>query len=189
MDRARRLAGRLGQLVEALLDVSRIATGKLKLNAEDFDLADAAREVVERLSDSAKAAACELSLQVDGPVPGRWDRLRIEQVLTNVLSNAIKYAAGRPIEVSLAREPDTAFVEVRDRGPGIPEGEISRIFERFERAASARHYGGMGLGLYVARQITEAHGGTIVASNLAEGGARFTIRLPLGPQNERVTPA
>jgi PAS domain S-box-containing protein len=181
MDRARRLAARLGQLVEALLDVSRIATGGLKLN---LDLSDAAREVVERLGDSATAAACELSLRSAGPLQGRWDRLRIDQVLMNVIANAIKYAAGQPIQVSLTCESDIAAVEVRDGGPGIPTGELSRIFERFERAASARHYGGMGLGLYVARQITEAHGGTIVASNLPEGGACFRISLPLDPQSE-----
>jgi PAS domain S-box-containing protein len=184
MDRARRLAARLGQLVEALLDVSRIATGGLKLNLEPFDLSDAAREVVERLGDSATAAACELSLRSAGPLQGRWDRLRIDQVLMNVIANAIKYAAGQPIQVSLTCESDIAAVEVRDGGPGIPTGELSRIFERFERAASARHYGGMGLGLYVARQITEAHGGTIVASNLPEGGACFRISLPLDPQSE-----
>jgi PAS domain S-box-containing protein len=180
MDRARRLTARLGQLVEALLDVSRIATGRLTLNLESFDLGDASREVVERLRDSAKAAGCELSLEASGSLEGRWDRLRVEQVLMNLISNSIKYAAGRPIELSLARDADTAVIEVSDRGPGIPEGELSRIFERFERAASARHYGGMGLGLYVARQIAEAHGGTIAAGNRAGGGACFTIGLPLG---------
>jgi signal transduction histidine kinase len=178
MDRARRLAGRLGQLVEMLLDVSRIATGRLSLNLEEFDLADAARDITERLGESAEAASCELSLQADGPLLGRWDRLRVEQVLMNLLSNAIKYAAGRPIEVSLSRPADSAVIEVRDRGPGIPEGELSRIFERFERAASARHYGGLGLGLYVARQIAEAHGGTITAANRPGGGTRFVVRLP-----------
>jgi len=115
-------------------------------------------------------------------LPGRWDRLRIEQVLTNLISNAIKYAAGVPIHVSLAREADTAVIEVRDGGPGIPENELSRIFERFERAASAHNYGGMGLGLYVAQQIAGAHGGAIVASNLPSGGARFAVRLPLDPE-------
>jgi PAS domain S-box-containing protein len=183
MARARRLAGRLDQLVETLLDVSRIATGRLRLNPESFDLGDLAREVTERLRDSARAAACELSLEVTGQHPGRWDRLRIEQVLMNLISNSIKYAAGQPIEVSLGRDDGAAILEVRDRGPGIPEGDLSRIFERFERAASARHYGGMGLGLYVARQITEAHSGTIVASNLPGGGARFTVRLPLHSQS------
>jgi len=182
LDRARRLADRLGQLVEALLDVSRLTTGRLKLNLESFDLGDAGREVIERLGESARMVGCELSLQVVGAVQGRWDRLRIEQVLTNLISNAIKYAAGSPIRVSLAMpEPNVAVIEVYDGGPGIPEAQLTRIFERFERAASARHYGGLGLGLYVARQIAEAHGGSIGARNLPSGGACFTVRLPLDP--------
>jgi PAS domain S-box-containing protein len=185
LDRARRLASRLGELVETLLDVSRIATGRLRLTLESFDLADATRDVVERFRDSARAAGCELSLDIAGECPGQWDRLRIEQVLTNLISNSIKYAAGQPIQVSLARQGDTAVLEVRDGGPGIPEADLSRIFERFERAASARHYGGMGLGLYVARQIAEAHGGRIAASNLPAGGAAFAVRLPLGAQRSR----
>jgi signal transduction histidine kinase len=96
----------------------------------------------------------------------------------NLISNSIKYAAGCPIRVSVARDGDRAVLRVRDQGPGIPEAELPRIFERFERAASARHYGGMGLGLYVARQIADAHGGTIIADHV-EGGACFSVRLPL----------
>jgi PAS domain S-box-containing protein len=181
IERARRLAARLDQLIEALLDVSRIVTGRLKLNIESFDVGEVALEIAERLRESASAAGCELSLKILGKLQGRWDRLRIEQLLTNLISNAIKYAAGQPIEVLLRREADIAIMEVRDKGPGIPAGALSRIFERFERAASARHYGGMGLGLYIGRQIAEAHSGTIVASNLPGGGASFTVRLPLDP--------
>ena len=180
VDRARRLAERLGQLVEALLDVSRIATGQLTLNLESFEIGEVAREIAERMRDSATAARCALSVEVSGPIQGRWDRLRIEQVLMNLISNSIRYAAGQPIQVSVTREQNDAVIEVRDRGPGIPEAELSRIFERFERAASPRHYGGMGLGLYVAREIAEAHGGTIVARNLPQGGACFRVRLPIG---------
>jgi PAS domain S-box-containing protein len=179
--RATRIAARLGQLVEALLDVSRIATGDLTLNIEPFDLCACAREVTDRMRESAAAAQCDLSLDVSGPVEGRWDRLRIEQVLMNLISNSIKYAAGRPMRVSVAREGSRALIQVSDGGPGIPASQLSRIFERFERAASARHYGGMGLGLYVARQIAEAHGGSIEATNLDGGGACFTVSLPIGP--------
>jgi PAS domain S-box-containing protein len=188
IERAQRIGDRLGMLVEALLDVSRIATGKLKLNVESFDLVEAVREVCERLRDSAIGAGCELSLVLDGPVQGRWDRLRIEQVLMNLISNSIKYAAAGPIQVSLARQADQAVLEVRDQGPGIPDADLSRIFERFERVASARHYGGMGLGLYVARQIAEAHNGTIAASNLPDKGACFTVRLPIDGQARALTP-
>jgi PAS domain S-box-containing protein len=181
IDRAQRIGARLGQLVDGLLDVSRIATGELRLTIEPFDLREAAREVTERLRDSAAAAKCELSLEVPDPLAGRWDRLRVEQILMNLISNAIKYAAGRPILVSVARDGDSAVLEVRDHGPGIPDSELQRVFERFERAAPAQHYGGMGLGLYVARQIAEAHGGAIVATNALGGGACFTVRLPLDP--------
>src|SRR4029079_2257124 len=104
-------------------------------------------------------------------IQGRWDRLRIEQVLMNLISNAIKYAARRPVHVPLVRERDTAVIEVRARGPGIPEDAIGRIFERFERAVSARNYGGMGLGLYVARPIAEAHRGALTARPLSASGA------------------
>ena len=96
----------------------------------------------------------------------------------NLISNSIKYAAGCPIQVAVARDGEAAVLEVRDKGPGIPEAALSRVFERFERAASARHYGGIGLGLYVARQIAEAHGGSIGAKNLDGGGISFTVRLP-----------
>lgn len=179
LERAQRIGDRLGMLVEALLDVSRIASGRLTLNLESFDLVEAVREVCERLRDSAISAGCQLSVVIDGPVQGRWDRLRIEQVLMNLISNSIKYAAGGPIEVSLARQAGEAVLEVRDQGPGVPEADLSRIFERFERIASARHYGGMGLGLYVARQIAEAHNGTVAASSPPGKGACFTVRLPI----------
>jgi signal transduction histidine kinase len=110
---------------------------------------------------------------------GSWDRLRVEQVLTNLLANAIRYGAGGPIDVTLKGEGGEAILEVTDHGPGVPERDLQRIFGRFERASSMRNYGGLGLGLYVARQIIEAHGGSISALNPATGGARFTIRLPL----------
>jgi PAS domain S-box-containing protein len=180
LDRAVRIGDRLAQLIEALLDVSRIATGNLNAKLEDFDLIEAVNEIVERLRDSAARAGCTLSVKVEGPLQGRWDRLRIEQVLMNLISNSIKYAAGHPIHVSATRDGDAAVLQIRDEGSGIPEAFLSRIFERFERAASTNHYGGMGLGLYLARQIAEAHGGTIAASNASDGGACFTVRLPFG---------
>jgi PAS domain S-box-containing protein len=182
IDRATRVGDRLAQLIETLLDVSRIASGKLTLNLEACDLAAVVPEVVERFREGARRADCALSAAVPADIVGQWDRLRIEQVLMNLISNAIKYAAGHPILVSACRQGEMAVLQVRDGGPGIPEARLSQIFERFERAVSDRHYGGMGLGLYVARQIADAHGGTIAATNLAEGGALFTVRLPLAPR-------
>jgi PAS domain S-box-containing protein len=179
-ERAKRMGDRLAQLVDALLDVSRLATGSLKLTLESFDLSDAVREVADRFRDSAAREGSELTVEAPVPVRGRWDRLRIEQVATNLIANAIKYAPGKPIEVSVVKEGNEARLQVRDHGPGIPEADQTRIFDRFERIASKERAGGLGLGLYVARQLVQAHGGTILASNVADGGACFVVRLPTG---------
>jgi signal transduction histidine kinase len=132
------------------------------------------------MHETALAAGCTLTVAAESAI-GTWDRSRIDQVVTNLLSNSITYAAGTPIEVAVRRGATAAVIEVRDRGPGLPEGQLARIFERFERAASMRHYGGLGLGLYFVRQVVEAHGGSVTAHNAAGGGACFTVRLPLGP--------
>ena len=179
VDRAARSSAQLAQLVESLLDVSRIASGRFELKLERFDLAESVRDVIERFQDAATKAGCELSVRLEGPLLGTWDRLRVEQVLTNLLANAIKYAAGAPIKVSLAQERETAILEVHDRGPGVPEAALPRIFDRFERAASIQHYGGLGLGLYVVQEIVKAHNGMVSAHNLPEGGACFSVRLPV----------
>jgi signal transduction histidine kinase len=179
VDRAAQSSERLAQLVESLLDVSRIAAGRFELKPEHFDLAESVRDVIERFRDAATRAGCELSLRLEGPIPGTWDRLRIEQVLTNLLANSIKYAARTPIEVSLTQESETAILEVRDRGPGVAEEALPRIFNRFERATSIQHYGGLGLGLYVVQEIVKAHNGMVTARNQPGGGACFTVRLPV----------
>lgn len=179
VDRAARSSEQLARLVESLMDVSRIATGRFELKPERFDLAESVREVIERFQDAATKAGCELSLQMEDSILGSWDRLRIEQVLTNLLANALKYAAGTQVAVSLTREKETAILTVRDRGPGVPEAFLPRIFNRFERAASMQHYGGLGLGLYVVQEIVRAHNGRVSVHNLPDGGACFSVRLPL----------
>jgi len=178
LDRSNRAGQRLTELVEALLDVSRIATGQFTLHPERADLADIVATAVDRLHETATAAGCALSVTADCAI-GTWDRSRIDQVVTNLVSNAIRYAAGTPIEVTVTRSSDDAVIAVRDRGPGLADGQVNRIFERFERGASIRHFAGLGLGLYVVRQITEAHGGGVTAENSTGGGACFTVRLPL----------
>jgi len=179
--RAARSAERLSDLIESLLDVSRIAAGQFNLSPQRFDLSEAVRESAERLREAATRAGCELVVRADHETVGTWDRLRLEQVVSNLVSNAIKYAAQSPIEVSLGQQEDTAVLQVRDWGPGIPEEALPRIFDRFERATEMRHYGGLGLGLYVVREIVQAHGGKVAVQNLPEGGACFTVRLPLDP--------
>ncbi|NMO19528.1 PAS domain-containing sensor histidine kinase [Pyxidicoccus fallax] len=181
-ERAFRGGERLTQLVEALLDVSRIATGRFSLTLETCDLGRTVEEVVERFREQASRDGCELTLRLEENVTGEWDRLRLEQVVTNLLSNALRYAAGTPVELAVRAEGDHAVLTVSDQGPGIPESEWERIFARFERAASMRHYGGMGLGLYVSRQIVEGHGGTISIEAVKPQGARFIVTLPRSPR-------
>lgn len=174
-------ADRLSKLVENLLDFSRLNSGQLSLVREDMDLCELAREVAARFSDEAARAGSTLNVWAKGRVPGKWDRLRIDQVLTNLLSNAIKYGAGRPIDVSVLSDAGTAWLEVHDRGIGIDDRARQAIFGRFERAVSTREYGGLGLGLYITKEIVTAHEGSIdVASKLGVGSS-FTVTLPRQP--------
>ena len=175
---AEQASKRLVQLIEDLLDVSRIGAGRLALEPEDVDLAGLACEVAARAAPQLAEAGCRLQLRAGEAVVGRWDRLRLEQVVTNLLANAIKYGRGRPIELSVTQRGGRAQLMMRDHGIGIAPKEVDRIFGRFERAASARHYGGLGLGLYIARQIVAAHGGAIRVDSRPDEGATFTVELP-----------
>ena len=170
---------RLERLVAELLDVSRVTANRLKLEVEDLDLTQLVDEVVGRLREQAERYDSHLVFRGGGPLPGRWDRFRIEQVVSNLLTNALKYGRGKPVEVETAEDAGFAVVRVRDFGIGIDLVDQRRIFERFERAVSDRHYGGLGLGLWIARQIVEASGGTITVQSEPERGSRFTVRLPM----------
>src|SRR5262249_26651200 len=129
-----------------------------------------------------QAARARCSLHIDSPsspVVGHWDRMRLEQVLSNLLSNALKFGAGHPVEVHLSGVDSVARIEVRDHGIGIDDSGLERIFERFEQAAPMRHYGGFGLGLWIVRKLVDAFGGRVVARNAADGGAAFVVDLPV----------
>jgi signal transduction histidine kinase len=182
LDVALRQVRKLTDLVDNLLDVSRITAGRLRLELEELDLSSVAAELLSRFAPSAVQLGCELELYAPQPVFGRWDRLRVEQVVTNLLSNALKYGAGRPVVVRVEEDGQRARLTVQDQGIGIAEEDLGRIFERFERAVSDRHYGGLGLGLYITRQIVEALGGSIEVESEPQHGATFTVLLPLtGP--------
>ena len=168
---------RIGSLIDDLMDVSRLSSGKLELHREPVDLADLAREVVERHASQALAAGCVVKLAAQ-PVKGEWDRSRLEQVLTNLLTNAVKYGAGKPVEVVVHPRDARAEVLVRDEGMGIDAVDLDRIFGRFERAASVRHFGGLGLGLFISKQIVDAHGGTIEVESEPGKGSTFRVLIP-----------
>ncbi|WP_181298938.1 ATP-binding protein [Pseudomonas sp. Q2-TVG4-2] len=177
----RRQIGKLARLFDELLDVSRLSSGQFRICPEPLDMATIADEIINRYADDAEKAGSCVTLDIAGPVGGHWDAVRIEQVLTNLLTNAIKFGAGKPIEVSVRKKEDTAYLTVRDYGVGVPLEAQERIFDRFGRAKSASSYAGLGLGLYITKQIVEAHGGTISLTSEGHKGTVFTVSLPLSP--------
>jgi signal transduction histidine kinase len=179
-----RQLARLGHLVDELLDVTRMNAGRLTLERAPVDLADLSREVVERMRRQLADARCRVELDLDEPVVGRWDRSRLEQVLFNLLSNAMKYGAGALVQVGVRRQADRARLVVRDHGIGIAPADQPRIFDRFERAVSVRSFGGLGLGLYIVRRIVAAHGGSVRVESDLGAGAAFIVELPLSPPEE-----
>jgi PAS domain S-box-containing protein len=182
LESAERQTRRLGRLVDALLDVSRIQAGRLELQREPTDLLALVRDVVSLLAEEAHRASCPVTVEAAGgdeTVVGNWDKVRLEQVVTNLLSNAIKYGAGAPIRVTVSQQGGRARLAVRDRGIGVAPAERGRIFERFERAVSSKHYGGLGLGLYIVRRIVDAHDGEIAVESAPGAGAQFVVELPL----------
>jgi PAS domain S-box-containing protein len=176
---ALRHTNRLAKLVERLLDVSRLATRRLTLDVEDCDVGELVQEVADRFGDEARQAGCAITTRVRRGIHRTCDRLRVEQVLTNLIANALRYGAGQPIEVGIDVDAhDLVLVTVRDHGIGIAAEDLPRIFDCFERAAPKLHYGGLGLGLYIAREIAQAHGGWIRADSRLGEGATFTFALP-----------
>jgi signal transduction histidine kinase len=182
VDKAVRTVTRLTDLVNTLLDLSRIMGGRLRLQMEATDLSVLVREVSAEFSEPERTGSVVV---VDAPasLEAVCDRFRLEQILTNLLSNAIKYGQGHPVEVKLRADEQAVRLSVRDHGIGIAAEDQERIFEKFERATSARNYGGMGLGLYISRYLAEAHGGEITVEATVGEGATFMLRIP------RVTPA
>ncbi|WP_241758805.1 sensor histidine kinase [Pyxidicoccus parkwayensis] len=178
LDVVERQLKRQTQLVNELLDVSRISAGRLDLCLESLDLGALVREVAERFEPELARTGTPLELVLAPGALGRWDRLRLDQVLTNLLSNAVKYGRSQPVHVELTTTDTCVRVAVRDEGIGIAAEHLSRLFHRFERAVSERNYGGFGLGLWIARQMVEAMGGSIAVSSNLGVGSTFTVELP-----------
>jgi signal transduction histidine kinase len=174
----RRQIDRLAGLVATLVDVSRINARRVEVTREPADLMEVLRSAVDRLADQAARAGSTLSLEEGGPVRGDFDVSRIDQVATNLLSNAIRYGRGKPIVVRASSDDGRARFSVEDAGIGIAPEHQARIFQMYERAAPATNYAGLGLGLWISRKIVEAMGGTISFRSEVDVGSVFTIELP-----------
>ena len=182
---AMRQVHRLGRLVTDLLDVTRITAGRMRLEPEPVDLGALAAEVIARFEPQAQRARTPLTLEPSDALVGVWDRERLDQVVAILVDNAVKYGAGKPVTVRVAAQAgDRASLSVVDRGIGIPPDALPRIFERFARAVSDRHYGGLGLGLYIARRIVEAQGGVLEVESAPGQETVFTVSLPRVPPVE-----
>ncbi|MFP2963474.1 ATP-binding protein [Myxococcus sp. 1LA] len=178
LDLVGRQVKRQAKLIDALLDVSRIHAGRLALNPEPVDLGALVREVAERLEPELTGTGTHLTLTLPTDAHGHWDRLRLDQVLTNLVSNAVKYGRGNPVQVALSSTDAHVRLEVRDAGIGIAPERLPRLFHRFERAVSDRDYVGVGLGLWIVREVVEAMGGHVTASSKPGVGSTFTVVLP-----------
>ena len=161
------------------MDVSQITSGRLKLARTDVDLAELLVEVTRFAEEEARRDGTQLTVTVHGPVMGPFDASRISQVVHNLVSNALKFGRGKPVDVTLQPDGEVVRLSVVDRGIGIRPEDRERIFGRFERAVSTHHYGGLGLGLWVSRQVVEAHQGRIDVEDTPGGGTTFRVTLPL----------
>ncbi|MCA4964460.1 hybrid sensor histidine kinase/response regulator [Pseudomonas sp. Y24-6] len=179
VDRDERQIKSLIRLIEDMLDVSRIRTGKLSIRPSRFDLSALVRGLLQNFAPQIDAAESSVSLDADEPIEGNWDEFRIEQVISNLLTNALRYGAKSPITVKVYSENGQARVEVQDQGIGIGEENQKRIFQQFERVTAKHAVAGLGLGLFISEQIVTAHGGTITVESRIGEGALFRVCLPL----------
>jgi len=176
--KAARSGLRMERLTNQLLDVSRIAGGKLTLEPERLELGELLREVAARFADASAAAHSPMAIKGETEVNGYWDRMRLDEVISNLLSNAMKYGQGKPVEIDLHTENGDAVLQVTDHGIGIDEAHQRKMFQKFERAVAVREFGGFGLGLWITRKIVEESGGRIVVQSTPGQGSVFTVRLP-----------
>ena len=173
-----RQVSKLLKVSEDQLNVARIGAGELTLKRRRCDLAAIVRETSARYREEAEKAHCPLRVHADSSVIGEWDCEQIERVVINLLTNAMKFGAGKPIEISVTSQDGGACLQVKDAGIGIGEEDQRKLFKRFERIAPLMHFGGLGLGLYISREIVNAHGGTIQVKSAPGQGACFVVTLP-----------
>lgn len=178
LDIANRQVRRLTGLVDDLLDISRSASGRLEFHRQSLELVTLVNEVVGQFSAALQAAGCSVRVRAGPTVHGEWDPGRVEQALSNLLSNVIRYAPGAPVTVAVSEDAERAYLSVRDAGPGISPEDQGKIFDRFERCTPDRNLGGLGLGLFLVQQIARGHGGEVELDSVPGRGATFTLVLP-----------
>ncbi|WP_285429732.1 hybrid sensor histidine kinase/response regulator [Pseudomonas sp. fls2-241-R2A-110] len=179
VDRDERQIKSLIRLIEDMLDVSRIRTGKLSIRTSQFDLVKLVSNLLQNFAPQIDAAETSVTFTADQPVVGNWDEFRIEQVISNLLTNALRYGGKGTIDVRVFPQDGQARVEVQDRGIGISEENQRRIFQQFERVSAKTVVAGLGLGLFISEQIVAAHGGSITVESRIGEGALFRVCLPL----------
>lgn len=182
-ERDERQINSLVRLIEDMLDVSRIRTGKLSIRPTRFDLTALVGRVVENYAAQIAAAGCEVNFDAQQPVVGLWDEFRIEQVVVNLLTNALRYGGKKPVDLRVRATPEGACIEVQDQGIGISAPDLARIFQQFERVSSNEVTQGLGLGLYITEQIVASHQGTVEVESCPGQGSLFRVYLPLESQS------
>lgn len=175
---------RLTLLIDDLLDVTRINSGKMEYRPERFDLVPFVQDIVQQLEGEALKVGSTISISGSEEIVGTWDKHRLEQVIVNLITNAIKYGNSRPISIKVLEHDGSALIEVHDRGLGIPADQITKIFERFERVGDTKHISGLGLGLWIVKKILEGLGGSIEVASQVGVGSVFTVRIPVVKQEE-----
>lgn len=180
LERVRHSVRRYLKRAAILLDVSRITSGKLQIEPEALDLAALLRGVADEFADAARRAGVPITVSAPESLSGTWDRLAVEQIADNLVSNGLKYGGRTPIEVSAEACGEQVRIRVRDHGNGIPAADRKRVFQRFERAVGQdERRSGFGVGLWVVCRLVEAMGGTIAVGDAPGGGALFTVTLPV----------
>jgi signal transduction histidine kinase len=175
---------RLQSLIKDLLNFSLITTGKLELEVKEDDLTEMVKSVVNRFEDHLAIAGCSIKLEGSQEIKGMWDQVRLDQALSNLLTNSIKYAEGKPIEILVKKDGSKAKIVISDQGIGIDPKLQKTIFDRFKRATTDGRFQGLGVGLFIVKQIVEAHGGKIYVKSKLGEGSKFTIELPINKAPE-----
>ena len=170
---------RLSKMINDLLNVSLITTGKITIEPEETNLSDIVKDVVEKIPSGMNKPDYPIRLDARSTLVGTWDKVRIEQAVSNLISNAMKYGRDNPVEVKLQKSNGHAKLTIKDHGIGIPKHEQTRVFSRFQRGKNSNKNGGLGVGLYITNQIIKAHHGTISLKSKEGKGSTFTVELPI----------